>query len=140
MVYHPPVARYNTSVKDSFAYDTAVRRWPAILTQVVDAMYRECHRHSQNNASEEVDEGKAIIEKISELKYELTHDRALSTLDVTKENAVQLSSGFHAPTTEAYDQVIRDEQPKWFQSEWCVSNLTQALCRVLSVPTPAPPL
>lgn len=139
MVYRPPVARCSTSVKDSFAYDTAVRRWPAILTQVVDAMYRECHRRSQNNTSEEVDEGKAIIEKISELKYELTHDRPLRTLEVTKENAAQLSNGFRAPTTEAYDQVIRDEQPKWFQSEWCVSNLTQALCRVLPVPASPPP-
>lgn len=102
-------------------------------------MYRECHRRSQNNTSEEVDEGKAIIEKISELKYELTHDRPLRTLEVTKENAAQLSNGFRAPTTEAYDQVIRDEQPKWFQSEWCVSNLTQALCRVLPVPASPPP-
>lgn len=102
----------------SFAHDSAVRRWPAILTQVVDALYRTCHTLSDKADAAVLSEGKALTERVSGLKHALTHDHALEPLDVTPETAAHLPGGLRAPTTEAYDTVIRASAPSWFDAEW----------------------
>lgn len=93
-----------------------MRRWPTILTQVVDAMFRQCHDLSLSGQDASVVEGKQIIEKISALKYELTHDRALVPLGV-QANTNALGSSF-APSTALYDSVITSSSPTWFHSDW----------------------
>lgn len=64
-----------------------------------------------------VEEGKSIIEKISGLKYELTRDRPLNTLNVTADNASTLGNS-KAPTTESFDAVISSTQPSWHNADW----------------------
>ncbi|WFC96535.1 hypothetical protein MBRA1_003196 [Malassezia brasiliensis] len=118
MVYSAPVPAYNTGVQNSFAYESALHRWPAILTQAIDAMYRHCHTLSQQSQQAAVDEGKAIIERIAKLKYDITHDRPLETLGVTKDNAAHLADGYRAPPTDAYDAWIEEAQPTWFNAVW----------------------
>ena len=126
------------------AYDAAVKRWPAILAQVVDYLYRQCHTLSQEGAPEAVvAEGKQLIEKVSGMRYSLSRDRPLTELGVTAGNAATLPGGnraYRAPTTEAYDEHIRKHAPSWIHSDMCVfagasaSLLTsQAICRVLPV-------
>merc|ERR1712130_216743 len=110
------IPKYSAARKNSFAYDTTVRRWPTILTQVVDAMFRQCHDLSLSGQDASVVEGKQIIEKISALKYELTHDRALVPLGV-QANTNALGSSF-APSTALYDSVITSSSPTWFHSDW----------------------
>ena len=55
-----------------------VRRWPVILTTVIDSVYSE--NHELTNFPEKVaklEEGKGIIATISRLKYDMARDRAL---------------------------------------------------------------
>ena len=55
-----------------------VKRWPVILTTVIDSVYSE--NHDLTGVPDKVDkleEGKAMIAKISHLKYGMARDRAL---------------------------------------------------------------
>ncbi len=67
-----------------------LKRWPIIITSVIDHLHNVCHALSiegtQLAADDEagrarvqarVQEGTGIIEKISKLKYEMARDRAL---------------------------------------------------------------
>jgi hypothetical protein len=81
---------YQTSWHISHAarYDTVARRWPIIITGVVDQIYRENHiLHGQIQSQSDpqaraslaakLEEGKAIIETVSKLKYQMGRDHAL---------------------------------------------------------------
>jgi len=66
------------------SYDTLIRRWPVILTTVIDHLYRVGHElATQPNdlsptvAEERIAGGKAIIEKISKIKYEMGREKEL---------------------------------------------------------------
>lgn len=66
------------------SFDTLVRRWPVILTTIIDNLYRMGHElATQPNdfsvavAEERIAAGKSIIEKISKLKYEMGRDKPL---------------------------------------------------------------
>jgi hypothetical protein len=78
------------AVSYSLSYETVVKRWPIIITGVVDYLHNVCHMLSME-ASEiadkdqekeiflqkKVQEGTGIIEKVSKLKYEMARDRPL---------------------------------------------------------------
>ena len=127
-MYTPEVARYSAAIKQrcvlndtyqsSFAYETTVHKWPIILTQVVDGLFRECNQLSRSsNASDKVHEGRVIIEKVSAIKYELTHDRPLKSLGVPLPTS-QGPNSFSAPTSEPYDTIISQSKPTWFHSDF----------------------
>ena len=66
------------------SYDTLIRRWPVILTTIIDHLYRVGHElATQPNdlspavAEERIAAGKAIIEKISKIKYEMGREKPL---------------------------------------------------------------
>lgn len=71
------------------SYETVVKRWPIILTGIIDTIYRIDHDISLSlstaagpgggtvESEERLSEGKGIIEKISRLKYDMARDRAL---------------------------------------------------------------
>jgi hypothetical protein len=50
-------------------------RWPVILTQVIDDVFRKTRDSVE---PETVAEGKRIVEKLAKLKYELQHDRVIT--------------------------------------------------------------
>lgn len=83
----------------------------------MDALYRRCHEIEAQGLSEAVQEGQGLIEQISGLKYELTHDRALAPLHVT-DATPRLSSQWPVPSTAAYDDIIAAAKPTWHQYEW----------------------
>lgn len=69
-------------------YETVVKRWPVILAGVVDQIHREnhdntLHLQAQEDSAQKQDleikiaEGKAIIENISKLKYEMARDHVM---------------------------------------------------------------
>ncbi|KAK4100180.1 DUF89-domain-containing protein [Parathielavia hyrcaniae] len=77
MELDPKIAPYSTDDPTSFAYPTARERWPIIITQAIDDVYRTV------GASEDADkvaEGKEILADLSQLKYEVQHDRALTPI------------------------------------------------------------
>ncbi|KAL5510965.1 hypothetical protein ACEPAG_3684 [Sanghuangporus baumii] len=77
---------------DKNGHETVLKRWPIILTKLIDHIHRVNHEltmaatRSSTEGSVEpnwetrVEEGKAIIEKVSKLKYEMARDRALQPL------------------------------------------------------------
>ncbi|KAI0160077.1 DUF89-domain-containing protein [Hypoxylon sp. FL1284] len=96
---------YLTSDKSSFAYVSARDRWPIIITQAIDDLYRSV---SECDEPEKQDEGKKIIEELARLKYELQHDRQLTPIrddggaDVTTYNREMEQLG----------------SPSWFNIPW----------------------
>jgi hypothetical protein len=55
-----------------------VKRWPVILTTVIDSVYSENHELTGvPDKDDKLEEGKALIATISRLKYDMARDRAL---------------------------------------------------------------
>jgi hypothetical protein len=55
-----------------------VKRWPVILTTVIDSVYYENHELTGvSDKADKLEEGKALIATISRLKYDMARDRAL---------------------------------------------------------------
>ncbi|CAK7224570.1 Hairy/enhancer-of-split with YRPW motif protein 2 [Sporothrix bragantina] len=69
---------YSTGEKTSFAWQTARERWPVILTQAIDDVYRSVQECGDDKEKEA--EGRAIVEKIARLKYDVQHDRPLGPI------------------------------------------------------------
>ena len=55
-----------------------VKRWPVILTTVIDSVYSENHDLTGiPDMADKLEEGKVVIATISRLKYGMARDRAL---------------------------------------------------------------
>ena len=55
-----------------------MRRWPVILTSVIDSVYSENHELTGfPDKADKLEEGKALIATVSRLKYAMARDRAL---------------------------------------------------------------
>ena len=76
------------NVNSPFSHETVVKRWPIILTKIIDQIHRENHELTMRSVNTgegaetkswepQVDEGKSIIGKISRLKYEMARDKEL---------------------------------------------------------------
>ncbi|CAE6351379.1 unnamed protein product [Rhizoctonia solani] len=74
-----PYPPWDFKEKDSFAYTTVVKRWPVIITNFIDTIYRAVDAEGNNNP-EKVAEGKALISRLSKLKYDMSHDRPLEEI------------------------------------------------------------
>ncbi|KAH9450568.1 hypothetical protein Pst134EB_018099 [Puccinia striiformis f. sp. tritici] len=91
--HQPRVEPYSASKKDSFAFESATKRWPKILTQVIDHLVDQNNQlldQQSDSSSSDSDsdslktklaQGKAIISLISGLKYEAARDKELSPLE-----------------------------------------------------------
>ncbi|KAN0062846.1 Hairy/enhancer-of-split with YRPW motif protein 2 [Thecaphora frezii] len=101
----------------SFAYESTVKRWPAILTQVIDSIYAANHAlsYSRTNQSARIAEGKEIIEKIASLKHDMSRDRPLTPINVDRSNPEEQDDG---PTTELFDRTIQEQAWSWFSAPW----------------------
>jgi hypothetical protein len=65
------------------SYETVVRRWPVILTSIIDSVYTENHELTDvPDKAEKLEEGKALIATLSRLKYDMARDRALEYVPV----------------------------------------------------------
>jgi len=60
-----------------------VKRWPVILTSVIDSVYSENHQLTDvPDKADKLEEGKAVIATISRLKYGMARDRVLEYVSV----------------------------------------------------------
>ena len=87
-------AQYRTSDKTSFAYVSARDRWPVILVRSLPlGAVHSLQMSAQTGAIDDVhrailavteptqrDEGKKIVEGIAKLKYEIQHDKQLTSV------------------------------------------------------------
>ena len=61
-----------------------VKRWPVILTTVIDSVYSENHELTGLlDEADKLEEGKTIIATISRLKYDMARDRTLEYVPST---------------------------------------------------------
>ncbi|KAG8690409.1 hypothetical protein FRC11_011765 [Ceratobasidium sp. 423] len=63
----------------SDSYTTVSKRWPVIITNFIDTIYRAVDAEGTTNP-EKVTEGKALISRLSKLKYDMSHDRPLEEI------------------------------------------------------------
>ncbi|KAG7122509.1 Damage-control phosphatase like protein [Verticillium longisporum] len=96
---------YSTGEKRSFGWVTARERWPVIITQAIDDLYRSV---SDSEDGEKKTEGKAVTEKIARLKYEAQHDRPLTPIDDDGQPDVKLYN----------DELASLGEPTWLNTPW----------------------
>ncbi|KAJ4500609.1 DUF89 domain-containing protein [Lentinula lateritia] len=123
MVFQPPFPSYDPTDKSGFSYETVVRRWPVILTGIVDQLHRENHDlhlvvqtpdddpERKQHLEAKIAEGKTIIEKISKLKYEMARDHVMEPIPSDGEPHVQLYN------TEL-EELARSSKNTWFTAPW----------------------
>ncbi|KAL2268907.1 hypothetical protein VTJ83DRAFT_3753 [Remersonia thermophila] len=80
MDHDPKLPAYSTGDPTSFAYSTSRERWPIIITQAIDDVYRTVGASNDATEAEKQAEGKKILGELAQLKYELQHNRALTPL------------------------------------------------------------
>lgn len=77
-------ATLSVNLSTYHSYETLIKRWPVILTSIIDNLYRlghdlatQPHDLSPTVAEERIAAAKAILEKVSKLKYEMGRDKPL---------------------------------------------------------------
>ncbi|KAJ3781064.1 DUF89 domain-containing protein [Lentinula aff. detonsa] len=127
MVFQPPFPPYDPTDKSGFSYETVAKRWPVILTSIVNQIHRENHDlhlrpligDSESAHSEEesfrvdakITEGKAIIEKVGKLKYEMARDHVMEPIPMDGEPHVD----FYNSELENLAKASKDT---WFKAPW----------------------
>ncbi|KZF22566.1 DUF89 domain protein [Xylona heveae TC161] len=100
---------YYTSDQSTFAYVSARDRWPVILTGAIDDVHRAT---LASKDAEHTKEGKAIIEGLAKLKYEIQHDRQLTPLPEDGQ-----------PDIADYNKELEQlGEAKWFNVPWLFSE------------------
>ena len=82
-----PLVRRRNHNAISTTHAPTVKRWPIILTQLIDHIYQKNHALTMSKedpaepaSDAKIAEGKALIEKVSLLKSEMGRDRALPAI------------------------------------------------------------
>ncbi|EGC48916.1 DUF89 domain-containing protein [Histoplasma capsulatum var. duboisii H88] len=87
MEFDTRTSPYSTNDTSSFAYISARDRWPVILTGAIDDLSRTLFEVTDD---EKRKEGKTIVGKLAELKYELQHNRKLTPLEDDGESDIAI--------------------------------------------------
>ncbi|CAE6442710.1 unnamed protein product [Rhizoctonia solani] len=102
----------------SFAYKTVVKRWPVIITNLIDTIYRAVDADGDSNP-EKAAEGKALISRFSKLKYDMSHDRPL---DEIPEDG--------GPNSKVYNDRLQDltdsGNNSWMKISWLFGDVFRA--------------
>ncbi|KAF4981876.1 hypothetical protein FZEAL_2396 [Fusarium zealandicum] len=111
MEYDTKTPQSVTSDPKSFASDSVRQRWPVILTQSIDNVYRAVSKTTEPEAEAE---GKKIIEQLGALKYEIEHDRKLTPIP---------DDGF-TDEIKAYNKEVEALGPDahWYDVPWLFSE------------------
>ncbi|KAL9102998.1 MAG: hypothetical protein Q9163_001918 [Psora crenata] len=97
-----PVPPYVTSDKTSFAYVSASKRWP---TGTIDDVHRSIFETEDEPKQKE---GKAIVEALAKLKYEIQHDRLLTPLEDDGKSDI----------TDYNKRLVSLDSPTWMNVPW----------------------
>lgn len=73
---------YFNNDKKSFAYDSVIRRWPAILAEAIDDLHRTIVETTDES---KVQEGKTILQSIVSLRYNIEHNREIERMSAPKD-------------------------------------------------------
>ncbi|KAI0651281.1 DUF89 domain-containing protein [Trametes meyenii] len=89
-MWDAPFPPWDFSDRNSFAFETVLRRWPVILTGIIDNIYCRNHELGVSLASktdeekaaieEVIEEGKKIIGLVGQVKYDMARDRVLEPI------------------------------------------------------------
>ncbi|KAK4701394.1 damage-control phosphatase, subfamily III, partial [Phenoliferia sp. Uapishka_3] len=111
-MWSPPVSLCSASQETSFAYESTVKRWPTILTGVIDQLATLNGNLLGEDDKDKLAESKEIIQSIAGLIYEMRHDRVLPALP-----DVGLPSD-----TSSYNSLLTSfsstNTNKWFTASW----------------------
>uniref|UniRef100_A0A0N5AQK0 Sugar phosphate phosphatase n=1 Tax=Syphacia muris TaxID=451379 RepID=A0A0N5AQK0_9BILA len=72
--------------KGTFVYQTIKDRWPQILTKVIDQVHRFHDMHTSTYREEGDKDIKAVIQELSQMKYEMQTDKTLRIINDNGEN------------------------------------------------------
>lgn len=115
--YQPPakfsIEPYSASNPDTFAYQSTIKRWPMILTNIIDRMVKinNALLDEGDHQSEKLKHGKMIISQISELKYQCARDKELGPIvDDGGENLVLYN--------EELKKAKAANKSTWFTASW----------------------
>jgi len=116
-----PVRSFSPLDKNSFAYETVVKRWPTILTQIISTVSTEVHNLTvgpdaySSRSQEKINEGKVIIQKISSIKHDMSRDKPLDLIEEDGGSNIDVYNDCLRPGLEDRD----DAQPwTWFKTSW----------------------
>ncbi|KAI1790587.1 hypothetical protein LXA43DRAFT_1015926 [Ganoderma leucocontextum] len=124
-MFEAPVPPWDFTNRNSFAFETVLKRWPVILTGIIDNIY--CRNHdlgvSLDNKTtedavaieEQISEGKKIIGKIGEIKYDMARDRPLQRV---ADDGEPLSDVYNAEL----DKLIEKDKGTWLTVPWLYSE------------------
>ncbi|KAF9446541.1 DUF89 domain-containing protein [Macrolepiota fuliginosa MF-IS2] len=114
---YPPL---DPTDKNGFSYETVLKRWPIIITGVIDELHQQCHNLSlelQKGAGPrdileaKIKEALAIVNEISKLKYEMARDRPLNPVPEDGE-----------PYSDLYNKELEslagEAKNTWFTAPW----------------------
>ncbi|CAG7851125.1 Protein-glutamate O-methyltransferase SPCC1393.13 {ECO:0000250/UniProtKB:Q9H993} {ECO:0000250/UniProtKB:Q9H993} [Serendipita indica DSM 11827] len=113
--YVPPVGPYDPRDPKGFSFDTVVRRWPVILTGVInDVIARQDVLRSDSNLSPQeqaaaLDEGTEIIRRVSQIKSEMSRDYKMPEIEQDD-----------GPSVDEFNRQLRElgEDGSWFKAPW----------------------
>ena len=98
------------------SYDTLIRRWPVILTSIIDHLHRAGHDlATQSNdlsptiVEERVAAGTEIIQKIGKLKYEMARDKPLLCVPIYRPFIVSAGPRLNYPLPDR--PIVDDGEP-----------------------------
>ncbi|KAI0351611.1 DUF89 domain-containing protein [Trametes cingulata] len=125
-MFEAPYPPWDFTDRGSFAFETVLKRWPVILTGIIDNIY--CRNHDlgvslpSNTDPEEkarieeiIGEGKAIISKVGEVKYDMARDRALKPIPEDGEALVDIYN------TEL-ERLAEKQKNTWLTVPWLYSE------------------
>ncbi|KAF7980392.1 hypothetical protein HWV62_38190 [Athelia sp. TMB] len=125
-MFKPSYPPYDPIDKSGFSYETVVKRWPVILTGIVDRLHRLNHDlivelnsnaipisddGSSSARADKLEEGKELIAKISALKYQMGSNKDLAPIaDDGEADAYIYNIELLA--------LAKEGKNKWFTAPW----------------------
>ncbi|KAI5985078.1 DUF89 domain-containing protein [Pisolithus albus] len=130
---YPPYDPQDKS-RDSGSYETVVKRWPVIITNLIDHVHRLVHDLTMESRTladsgstdpviqSKIEEGKEIIAKASHLKYRMARDQELEKIPEDGEFYV------HEYNSEL-DKLAQVGKNTWFTAPWLYADFRYRLFR-----------
>ncbi|KIK97843.1 hypothetical protein PAXRUDRAFT_824512 [Paxillus rubicundulus Ve08.2h10] len=126
-MFTAPYPPYDPLDKSGFSYETVVKRWPIIITNLIDHVHRLIHDMTMESQQltesgqdegdrlkelqDKVEEGKEIIAKASRLKYRMARDQELEQIPQDGDVYVDVYN------TEL-EKLATTRQNAWFTAPW----------------------
>ncbi|KAI0717732.1 hypothetical protein C8T65DRAFT_640596 [Cerioporus squamosus] len=124
-MFEAPYPPWDFTDRNSFAFETVIKRWPVILTGIIDNIY--CRNHdlgvslpskSPEEAAiieEQIAEGKKIINEVGQIKYDMARDRALPRIPDDGEALIDVYNA-------ELDRLAEKKQNTWLTVPWLYSE------------------